>query len=96
MIRRHIRKNKQVESILYSQHINELYADIDGTTPFNFYEFHQNPTKEIINKANVITLKMTGKKIIYVGDDRRVCVAPPATLFPQGLKNVYPCGSNYG
>ncbi len=75
MIRRNLPKNKKVESILYSQHKNELYADIDGTTPFNFYELPQNPTEEIINKVKEIVPKMTGKKMVYVGGDSRVCVA---------------------
>ncbi len=75
MIRRNLPKNKQVESILYSQQKNELYADIDGTTPFDFYELPQNPTDEIINKIKEIVPKMTGKKIVYVGGDSRICVA---------------------
>lgn len=75
MIRRDLPKNKQVESILYSQQINELFADIDGTTPFKFYELHQNPTEEIINKVEKIVPKMTGRRIVYVGGDSRVCVA---------------------
>lgn len=75
MIRRNLPKDRQLESILYSQHKNEVYADIDGTTPFDFYELPQNPTEEIINKIKEIIPKLKGKTIVYVGGDSRVCVA---------------------
>ncbi|WP_158861337.1 SIP domain-containing protein [Lunatibacter salilacus] len=75
MIRRNLTKEKQVESILYSQHKNELYADIDGSRPFDFYEMPQNPTGEIISKIKEIVPTMTGRKMVYIGGDSRVCVA---------------------
>ena len=75
IINRSIAKAKQVESILYSQNKNDLYADIDGTTPFNFYELPQNPTEEIIAKVKEIVPNMTGRKMVYIGGDSRVCVA---------------------
>lgn len=75
MIRRNLSKDKQVESILYSQKINELYADIDGTTPFDFYEMPQNPYESIVSKIKEIVPSMTGRKIVYIGGDSRICVA---------------------
>ena len=75
MIGRNMPKEKQVESILYSQHKNELYADIDGSRPFDFYEMTENPTGEIISKIKEIISKMTGRKMAYIGGDSRVCVA---------------------
>lgn len=75
MIGRNLPKDKQVESILYSQHRNDLYADIDGSRPFNFFEMPQNPYEEIISKINKITPKMTGRKMAYISGDSRVCAA---------------------
>lgn len=75
MIRRNLPKDSQVKSILYSGHKSELYADTDGTTPFDFYELPQNPTEDIIRILNEIVPAMKGRKIVYVGGDSRVCVA---------------------
>ena len=75
IICRNLSKNKQVESIIYSQHIKELFTDIDGTNPFNFFELPQNPINEIISKVKEIVPKMNGKKIVYIGGDSRICVA---------------------
>lgn len=75
IIRRNLPKDKQVESILYSQHKSELFADIDGAMPFNFYELPENPYSEIIAEIKKIIPHMTGRKMVYVGGDSRICVA---------------------
>ncbi|HTN68324.1 MAG: phage tail protein [Chryseobacterium sp.] len=75
IINRNLPKDKKVESILYSEKLNELFADIDGTKPFSFYEMPQNPYKEIIRKIKEIVPNMKGKKMVYIGGDSRICVA---------------------
>lgn len=75
MINRNIGKDKQVASIIYSQQKSDLFADIDGSTPFDFYELDQNPNDEIIAKIKEIAPNLKGKKIAYIAGDSRVCVA---------------------
>jgi NADPH-dependent ferric siderophore reductase len=75
IIKRHLPQGKQVESILYSEHKSDLYPDIDGATPFDFYEMPQNPIEEIFKRVVEIVPKMTGRKMVYIGGDSRVCVA---------------------
>ena len=75
VLHRHLPKNKETTSILYSQNKRELFPDINGTIPFDFYEMPQNPHEEIINKVRQIVPKMTGSKMVYIGGDSRICVA---------------------
>ena len=75
ILQRNLPKNKQIESIVYSKHRDELYEDIDDTRPFEFYETQENPVNEIIEKVKEIVTKMNGKKMVYIGGDSRVCVA---------------------
>ncbi len=73
IINRHL--NKPVESIIYSQSKDELFADLDAKYPLSFYEFPENPSGLIIEKMSKILPKMRGKKMVYVAGDSRVCVA---------------------
>ncbi len=75
IINRDLPKDKKVESILYSEKLNELFEDINGTKPFDFYEMPQNPYEEIISRVKQIVPKMTGSKMVYIGGDSRICVA---------------------
>lgn len=75
IIKRNLSADKQVESIIYSQTLNDLFADIDGNKPFNFYELKQNPYDEIINKIQGLIPKMQGRKMVYIAGDSRICVA---------------------
>lgn len=74
IINRNLAKDKKVESILYSHNQNGFFADIDGSTPFHFYEMHQNPYNEIIRRVKEIVPNMTGRKMVYIGGDSRICV----------------------
>lgn len=74
MVNRNIGKNKQVASIVYSQQKSELFPDIDGSTPLNFYELRQNPSLEIIAKIKEITPTFKSKKMVYIAGDSRVCM----------------------
>ncbi|WP_341225333.1 FAD-binding oxidoreductase [uncultured Arcticibacterium sp.] len=75
MINRNIGKDKQVASIIYSQQKSELFPDIDGGSPFDFYELEQNPSDEIIAKLKEIVPTLKGKKMAYIAGDSRLCVA---------------------
>lgn len=75
MIHRNIGKEKQVASILYSQQKSDLFPDVDGSLPFDFYELPQNPSDEIMSKVKEIAPKLKGKKMVYIAGDSRICVA---------------------
>ncbi len=75
MINRNIGEKKQIASVLYSQQKSELFPDIDGNTPFDFYEFPENPINEIIAKIKEIAPTLKGKKMAYIAGDSRLCVA---------------------
>ncbi|MDO6602586.1 SIP domain-containing protein [Arenibacter palladensis] len=75
MIRRNIGKDKQVESILYSQNKQDLFPDVDGTLPFDFYELPENPSDEIIALLREKVATFKGKRMAYIAGDSRVCVA---------------------
>lgn len=73
IIKRNLSEDKQIESLIYSQNVNELYNDIDNSKPFNFHELPVNPTDQLICKIKEIVPKMTGKKMVYIAGDSRVC-----------------------
>jgi len=75
MIRRNISQEKQVESIIYSQHRDELFADLDGSLPFDFYEMQENPFEQILERVKKIVPIMKGTKMVYIAGDSRVCIA---------------------
>jgi NADPH-dependent ferric siderophore reductase len=74
-IKGNLAANKKVESIIYSQDKNDLFADLDGSNPLNFYQLPPNPTAELIRQIQGVIPKMHGKKVVYIGGDSRVCVA---------------------
>lgn len=74
IIHRNLSKDKKIESIVYSENLNALFADIDGTTPFSFYEMTQNSYEEIVRKVIEIVPDMIGRKMVYIGGDSRICV----------------------
>lgn len=75
IINRNLPANKQVEGILYSRHKSELFPDVDGKTPFNFYELPPNPNEDLLEKVKTIIPGMSGRQMAYIAGDSRVCVA---------------------
>jgi NADPH-dependent ferric siderophore reductase len=75
VIRRNLPPDKSVESIVYSQYDNDLYPDVDGATPFHFYKMPPNPYQTIIDRLKVALPKMSGRRMVYIGGDSRICVA---------------------
>lgn len=74
-INRNLSKGKNIQSIFYSPDIHDLFPDIDGSTPFSFYKMPINPIDLIIEKINETLPKMTGKTMVYIAGDSRICVA---------------------
>ncbi|CAM4321259.1 siderophore-interacting protein [Zobellia roscoffensis] len=75
MINRHLPDAKQVESVIYTSDLSELFSDVDGTVPFDFYEMDQNPTAVLSEVLQKLLPNMSGKKMVYIAGDSRVCVA---------------------
>lgn len=75
MIHRNIGKNKQVHGIVYSQDKSDFFPDVNGTSPFTFYELPQNPSEEIISKIKEIIPVLKGKMMVYIAGDSRLCIA---------------------
>ncbi len=75
IINRHLSKDKKVESILYNKKLNEHFNDIDKNKPFHFYEMAENPFEEIVTKIKEIIPNMTGRKMVYISGDSRICVS---------------------
>jgi len=74
-IRRHLPESKQVEGIFYSQNQPDLFKDIDGSEPFSLHEMPENPVEQLKEKIDAALPAITGKKMVYLAGDSRVCVA---------------------
>ncbi|WP_025764500.1 siderophore-interacting protein [Dyadobacter tibetensis] len=75
MINRHLGLGKQVQSIIYSQQYEQLFTDVDGSKPFDFYEMAPYPRELVIPKLKEIVTGLPGKAIIYIAGDSRLCIA---------------------
>lgn len=74
-IRRNLPDNKIMRGIIYAEKKSQLFTDLDGLLPFEFYELPQNPVEQI---KQLIALKPVGnpaEAIVYIGGDGRMCVA---------------------
>jgi len=68
-------ENKPVESIIYNDSLSDLFEDVDGTKPFNFYALEENAIDSILEKVKEQLPKLKGKTIVYIAGDSRVCIA---------------------
>ena len=80
-IQRNLKGNKKITGIIYSKRLEELFPDIDESTPFQFYAFSENPINEI---RNLINSNQSKSKVIYVGGDGRLCIELNKYLKRQG------------
>ncbi|MEP2239155.1 MAG: SIP domain-containing protein [Maribacter sp.] len=74
IINRNLPDNKHIKSLIYSQHNNDFFADVDGSNPFDFHVMSENPSTEIIQKLNSIIPEMKGDTMVYLAGDSRVCI----------------------
>ncbi|APZ47164.1 phage tail protein [Polaribacter reichenbachii] len=75
ILSRYLPKEKQVESLIYSENLNHLFADINNNKPFNFHSLKQNSIDDILIIIKQIVPKMKGNKMVYIAGDSRVCIA---------------------
>lgn len=74
-INRHLEPSKPVISLIYGDTTSDLFADLTGEKPFTFYQLSQNPGSAVIEKLDAQLKNKSGKGILYVGGDGRLCVA---------------------
>ena len=74
-IHRHLPESKQVRGIFYSQHRTDLFKDLEGSEPFSLYEMPENPIEQLKKEINIALPAMSGRKMVYLAGDSRVCVA---------------------
>lgn len=75
IINRNLPDSKQVESIIYSQNLADLFEDTTGKNPFSFHQLEPNAITELLLLVKEITPKMQGQKMVYIAGDSRVCTA---------------------
>ena len=75
IINRNLSDNKQIESIIYSENMDDFFPDVNGANPFDFNVMSENPSVEIIQKLNSIIPEMKGDTMVYIAGDSRVCVS---------------------
>ncbi|MVM33102.1 siderophore-interacting protein [Spirosoma sp. HMF4905] len=73
-INRHLTQPKPVISLIYGDTEADFFPDLTGEKPFNFYQLSQNPDSAVIEKLDSLIKNRTGKGIVYVGGDGRLCV----------------------
>lgn len=66
---------KNSNSIIYSQHNDDFFADIDSSKPFEFHVLSKNPSDEILKRLETLKPTLKNNTKIYVAGDSRVCVA---------------------
>ncbi|WDF77081.1 SIP domain-containing protein [Mucilaginibacter sp. KACC 22773] len=71
---RNLPEGKIIYSLIYGEHAADFFADIDGSRPFNFYPFSQNPNEDIIPYLHQISqLPIETTKALIAGEGR-LCV----------------------
>lgn len=75
ILNRNLPSSKQVESIVYSSNLSDLFKDIDNSNPFDFYSVKENAIAEIFNLLSEKIVKLKGSTMVYIAGDSRICVA---------------------
>jgi NADPH-dependent ferric siderophore reductase len=73
-IRRQLSETKIVKSLIYSDNPNDFFEDLDNNVKFNFKTIKTNPTEQIKADIKEFATKTSGKGIVYIGGDGRVCI----------------------
>lgn len=73
-INRNLTGHKQVLSLIYADREEDLFPDLDGSRPFQFNVLPRNSGETIIEQLHFLLKKATGKGMLYVGGDSRICV----------------------
>jgi len=74
-INRSLPEEKNIQGVFYSRDKQDLFSDLNGSTPFSLYAMDLNPVTNLIEKIEEKLPQMHGKKMVYIAGDSRVCVA---------------------
>ena len=72
-LNRNLSPHKTVHSIIYGQGEDDFFSDLNGETPLSFHILSEHPIKPLIELIEPILLTSSGKGIIYIGGDGRIC-----------------------
>ncbi|UHG89620.1 siderophore-interacting protein [Spirosoma oryzicola] len=72
-INRNLSGSKKIISFIYADQDMDFFPDVDGCTPFSFYQQPQNPAQTVIEQLTSQVNNATGKGMLYVGGDSRLC-----------------------
>lgn len=72
-IRRDLSSDKIIRGIIYAEKKSELFTDLDGFVPFEFYNLPENPLEEIVTIIEQRPVVNTSEAIVYIGGDGRMC-----------------------
>jgi NADPH-dependent ferric siderophore reductase len=85
-VRRNLSKGKVIRSLIYDSKAENLFPDLDGNKPFDFYEITTgNAMSKLLELLPDILKDLSPDTIVYVGGDSRVCVAL-SNYFRKDLK----------
>ena len=74
-IRRDLPSDKKMRGVIYAEKKSQLFTDLDGFLPFEFYDLPQNPLEEITTIIEQKPVVNNSEAIVYIGGDGRMCVA---------------------
>ena len=82
---RSLLNGRPVQSIIYSQDKTDLFADIDNTRPFEFYQLADDAGDRILERIPDLIHDFSLNSVVYIAGDSRVCVKVH-NYFRQELK----------
>jgi len=75
-VHRNLPAGKTIRSIIYDHNKGNLFPDLDGSMPFDYYEFASEDASTPLRALLPDLLKdLSSNTIVYVGGDSRICVS---------------------
>ena len=75
-LRRNLGQGKVIRSLVYDEKKESLFADLNGSKPFDFHEISSaNATTTLLSLIPDILKDLSSDTTVYVGGDSRVCIA---------------------
>lgn len=75
MLRRNIGDNKLIKGLIYNTERKELFADVDGSLPFDLSEMQGENVNVLLKEVKTILPELIGSPKVYIAGDSRICVA---------------------
>jgi len=66
--------SKKISSLIYGDSKEDFFPDINGTMPFGFHEFKDDPSEQIIKLIPSLVNGFPESSLVYIAGDSRVCV----------------------